>query len=224
MTVAHYGTPMRVLLSRIWLYLWRWKVVNNDPLPAKAVVIAAPHTSNWDFPITMAMAAVKGVDIKWLGKEQMFNKVLGPFFRAMGGISIARESPAGIVDDLASEFSRHDSLMMVVPAEGTRSPVEFWKSGFYRIAQQAQVPIVCAFVDKSTRSGGFGPVIVPSGDVKADMDIIREFYRDKSGLKADRFLEPRLKEEDRVASGDASGLDSADARNASSEVPSDSTD
>lgn len=187
---------MRLLLARCWLRLWRWTTV-QDPtaIPDRCVVIAAPHTSNWDFPITMAMAEVKGVPIRWLGKAQMFNPVLGPFFRWMGGISVQRSSPQGLVGDLAAEFDRHERLALVVPAEGTRDAVEFWKSGFYRIAQQAGVPIVCAFVDRSTRSGGFGPVIEPSGDVRADMDRIRAFYADKTGLKPNRFRTPRLREE-----------------------------
>ncbi len=100
--------------------------------------------------------------------------------------------------DLAAEFSRHDRLVLVVPAEGTRGAVDYWKSGFYRIAEQADVPIVCAFVDRSTRTGGFGPVIAPSGDVVADMDRIREFYAGKTGLKPDRFSMPRLHEEDQA--------------------------
>ncbi len=187
---------MRLALARAWLFLMRWTIVQQEPVPDRCVVIAAPHTSNWDFPVTMAMAEVKGVPIRWLGKAQMFNKVLGPFFRAMGGISVERSSPQGLVGDLADEFSRHDALALVVPAEGTREAVEYWKSGFYRIAQQAGVPIVCAFVDRSTRSGGFGPVITPSGDVRADMDLIRAFYADKRGLKPGRFNVPRLHEED----------------------------
>lgn len=187
---------MRLALARAWLFLMRWTIVQQEPVPDRCVVIAAPHTSNWDFPVTMAMAEVKGVPIRWLGKAQMFNKVLGPFFRAMGGISVERSSRQGLVGDLADEFTRHDALALVVPAEGTREAVEYWKSGFYRIAQQAGVPIVCAFVDRSTRSGGFGPVITPSGDVRADMDLIRAFYADKTGLKAGRFNVPRLREED----------------------------
>jgi 1-acyl-sn-glycerol-3-phosphate acyltransferase len=186
---------MRRLLARLWLALWRWTTVQQEPVPDRCVVIAAPHTSNWDFPVTMAMAEVKQVPIRWLGKAQMFNAVLGPFFRWMGGISVERSSPQGLVGDLAAEFDRHDRLALVVPVEGTRDPVEYWKSGFYRIAQQAGVPIVCAFVDRRTRSGGFGPVITPSGDVVADMDRIRAFYADKTGLKPDRFLTPRLREE-----------------------------
>lgn len=194
---------MRLALARVWLFLLRWTVVQQEPVPDRCVVIAAPHTSNWDFPVTMAMAEVESVPIRWLGKAQMFNKVLGPFFRAMGGISVQRSSPQGLVGDLAEEFSRHERLALVVPAEGTRDAVEYWKSGFYRIAQQAGVPIVCAFVDKATRSGGFGPVIVPSGDVRADMDLIRAFYADKTGLKPGRFSVPRLREEDAAITGGA---------------------
>ncbi len=191
-----YGGRVRKLLARIWLAIWRWKVVQQEPIPPKCVMIAAPHTSNWDFPITMAMAADHGIDIRWLGKSQMFVPVFGALFRWLGGISVERSSASGLVGDLAAEFSRHDELILVVPAEGTRSKVDYWKSGFYRIAEQAGVPIVCAFVDKATRSGGFGPVIMPSGDVTADMDLIRAFYADKTGFKPERFGVPRLREED----------------------------
>lgn len=187
---------MRLALARVWLFFMRWTTVQQEPVPDRCVVIAAPHTSNWDFPVTMAMAQVKGVPIRWLGKAQMFNKLSTPIFRAMGGISVERSSPQGLVGDLAAELGRHERLALIVPAEGTRTAVEYWKSGFYRIAQQADVPIVCAFVDRTSRSGGFGPVIHPSGDVVADMDLIRAFYADKTGLKPGRFNVPRLREED----------------------------
>ena len=193
---GRYGSRVRTLLSKIWLFLWRWKVTQAEPIPDRCVMIAAPHTSNWDFPITLAMAGVKGIDIRWLGKAQMFNPVLGPFFRALGGISVKRSSTNGLVGDLAAEFSRHERLALVVPAEGTRSAVEYWKSGFYQIAVQGDVPIVCAYVDRSTRTGGFGPVITPSGDIVADMDRIRAFYEGRTGLKPNRFNVPRLREED----------------------------
>lgn len=163
------------------------------------MLIAAPHTSNWDFPITMAMAGALGIDIRWLGKSQMFTKFSAPIFTALGGIPVERSASNGLVGDLAAEFSRHERLILVVPAEGTRTKVEYWKSGFYQIATQAEVPIVCAYVDRATRSGGFGLRLVPSGDVRADMDKIRDFYSDKTGLKPDRFATPRLREEDTTA-------------------------
>lgn len=159
-------------------------------------MIAAPHSSNWDFPLTLAIARLSGVKIQWLGKAQLFKGPMGPIMRRLGGVSIDRSAATGMVSSLAAEFAARDSLVLVVPAEGTRSKTEFWKSGFYRIAQEAKVPIVCAFVDSATRTGGFGPVIQPSGDLTADMDIVRAFYAGKVGLSKGRSGVPRLKEED----------------------------
>jgi len=159
-------------------------------------MIAAPHTSNWDFPLTLAIARVSGVRIRWLGKEELFRGPMGPVMRRLGGVSIDRSAPQGTVAALAEEFTKRDDLVLVVPAEGTRSKTEYWKSGFYRIAEAAGVPIVCAFVDRSTRTGGFGPVFGPSGDLRADMDVIRDFYRGKVGLKPSGGCEPRLREEE----------------------------
>ncbi|MFZ4719097.1 MAG: 1-acyl-sn-glycerol-3-phosphate acyltransferase [Ilumatobacteraceae bacterium] len=188
---------MTKLLARLWLRLWRWTTIPPDhPLPDRCVVIAAPHTTNWDFPITLAMAKVLGIRISWLGKDALFRGPMGPIMRWLGGVAIDRSAPGGMVASLADELNGREQLKLVVPAEGTRSRTEYWKSGFYRIAQAADVPIVLAFVDKSTRSGGFGPAITVTGDVKADMDLIRAFYEGKTGLKDNRFGPIRLKDED----------------------------
>lgn len=185
------------LIARAWLFLWRWKVVPPlEPVPAKCVMIAAPHSTNWDFPLTLAMANVSGVRIRWLGKDALFKGIMGPVMRRLGGVAIDRSAPGGMVAQLASEFAHHEDLVLVVPAEGTRSLTEHWKSGFYRIAEQAGVPIVCAFVDSASRTGGFGPVVTPSGDMRADMDVIRAFYVGKEGLRPNRFGPVRLREED----------------------------
>jgi len=184
------------LLARIWLFLWRWDTVARDqPVPARCVVIAAPHTTNWDFPITLAMAKVSGVRISWLGKEQLFRGPMGPIMRWLGGVAVDRSAAGGMVAALANELRTRDQLALVVPAEGTRSRTECWKSGFYRIAEVAEVPVVLAYVDRSTRSGGFGPAIEITGDMSADMDRIRAFYDGKTGLKAGRFGPVRLREE-----------------------------
>ena len=97
---------------------------------------------------------------------------------------------------LADEFAKHAELHLVVPAEGTRSRTDYWKSGFYRIALAANVPVLCAYVDGPTRSGGFGPVIHLTGNMSVDMDKIRAFYGDKDGLKPNRFGPVRLRDED----------------------------
>jgi 1-acyl-sn-glycerol-3-phosphate acyltransferase len=188
---------MITLIARLWLALWRWKVTTpQEPIPDRCVMIAAPHTTNWDFPLTLAMARVHGVKISWLGKQSLFRGPAGPIMRRLGGVAIDRSAPGGMVTSLAKEFVDRDRLVLVVPAEGTRSRTEHWKSGFYRIAEQSDVPIVCAFVDRRTRTGGFGPVITPSGDLTADMDRIRAFYAGKEGLKPGRFGPIRLKEEE----------------------------
>lgn len=188
---------MTTLLARFWLFLWRWKTVEPpEPVPAKCVMIAAPHTTNWDFPITLAMAKVSGVKISWLGKQSLFKGPMGPIMRRLGGVAIDRSAAGGMVASLAGLFATRDQLALVVPAEGTRSRTEYWKSGFYRIAERADVPIVLAFVDRATRSGGFGPAIRVTGDIPADMDAIRAFYAGKEGLRAGRFGPIRLREED----------------------------
>jgi 1-acyl-sn-glycerol-3-phosphate acyltransferase len=187
------------VLARVWLFLWRWETVApTTPIPRRCVVIAAPHTTNWDFPITLAMAKVSGIRISWLGKEQLFRGPMGPIMRWLGGVAVDRSAAGGMVATLANELRARDQLALVVPAEGTRSRTEYWKSGFYRIAERAEVPVVLAFVDRSSRSGGFGPAIDITGDVSADMDRIRAFYEGKTGLKADRFGPIRLREEDTI--------------------------
>jgi 1-acyl-sn-glycerol-3-phosphate acyltransferase len=184
----------------LWAKVRKFKVHPPElPIPAKCVVIAYPHTTNWDFPAALHVGTQSGVDIKWLGKRQLFRGPMGPIMRRLGGVSVERSANQGLVASLAAEFARVDSLALVVPAEGTRSKVEYWKSGFYRIAQAAGVPIVCAFVDGSTNSGGFGLVLTPTGDVKSDMDKIRAFYAGRTGLKPGNTTIPRLREEDEPA-------------------------
>jgi hypothetical protein len=159
-------------------------------------MIASPHTTNWDFPLTLASARVSGVRIQWLGKAALFRGPMGPIMRKLGGISVDRSGANGMVAALAGELTSRERLVLVVPAEGTRSRSEYWKSGFYRIAQQADVPIVCAYVDRATRTTGFGAVLRPTGDVRADMDVIRAVYEGKVGLKPAGTTPPRLREED----------------------------
>jgi 1-acyl-sn-glycerol-3-phosphate acyltransferase len=188
---------MLTFVARCWLFLWRWEAVAPPaPVPERCVMIAAPHTTNWDFPLTLAMARVSGVKISWLGKDSLFRGPMGPVMRRLGGVAIDRSAPGGMVAALAHELVSRDRLVLVVPAEGTRTYTEYWKSGFYRIAQEAGVPVLLGFVDKSTRSGGFGPAVPITGVVRTDMDVIRAFYAGKTGLRANRFGPVRLKEED----------------------------
>ena len=188
---------MLTLLARLWLKIWRYTAIEPpEPVPARCVMIAAPHTTNWDFPIMLALTKVLGVRVSWLGKRSLFKGPMGPLMRWLGGVSIDRSAPGGMVAALARELAGSERMVLMVPAEGTRSKTEYWKSGFYRIAVESQLPIVLAFVDSNTHTGGFGPSVMPSGDVAADMAKIRAFYEGMEGLKAGNFGPVRLKEEE----------------------------
>ena len=191
---------MRSFLGWLILRIGRYRLVNEAPDEPVMVLVAAPHTSNWDFPLMLAMAWRAGLSPKWLGKKELFSGPMGPVMRALGGVSVDRKAPGELVATLAESARSSSSLALVVPAEGTRSKGEYWKSGFLRIATEGEIPIVLSYLDGPTRTGGFGTTIRPSGDVSADMDIVRAFYADKGGVKPANRTEPRLREEDLPAS------------------------
>lgn len=160
------------------------------------MLIAAPHTSNWDLAYLLAFAELFGVRVSWLGKHTLFRPPLGFLMRRAGGIPVVRHQRGALVEQAAQLFAERDELALVVPAEGTRSAAAHWKSGFYHIARSAGVPIVCGYLDYARRRGGFGPTIVPTGDVAADMDRVRAFYADKTARYPEKFGPVRLREED----------------------------
>jgi len=166
----------RHLLGRAWLLVFGWKVEGPPPGVPKGVVVAYPHTSNWDFPFALAVAYYHDVDIRWLGKKQMFNFPFGWFFRWLGGIPVDRTKSTGLVDSVVDTIAQYDELCVVIPPEGTRGQSGRWKSGFYWIAVKAQVPIVLSFLDYSRKVGGIGTVFHPSGDLESDFVKIRDFY------------------------------------------------
>jgi 1-acyl-sn-glycerol-3-phosphate acyltransferase len=186
---------MRKLLARLFLHLTGWQAEGDRPQPRKYVLIAAPHTSNWDLAYLLAFAALFDVRISWMGKHTLFRPPMGWIMSWLGGIPIRRHERGNLVERMAGAFDEAESLTLVVPAEGTRGRVDHWKSGFYHVARMARVPIVLSYLDYARKRGGFGPAILPSGDLAADMDQIRAFYGDKVGKYPDLFGEIRLKEE-----------------------------
>lgn len=158
-------------------------------------MIAAPHTTNWDFPYLIALAAYFELQINWMGKHTLFKPPFGSVMRALGGIPVRRHKSENLVESLAKLFETYQDLGLVVPAEGTRDYVEYWKSGFYHIAREARVPIVMSYLDYAERRGGFGPAFHPSGDLRKDMDAVRAFYAGKQGKYPERFGLVRLREE-----------------------------
>lgn len=171
-------------LGRGILRLGRWKIVGEIPPIPKFVAVAAPHTSNWDFPVFMAVVGVLRVRVRFLGKHSLFKGPFGWLFYWLGGIPVERETgnAADIVDKACEAFRSRDNLILGLAPEGTRSKVDRWKTGFYRIALEAGVPIVLVFLDAKTRELGIGPTFHPTGDRDADMAQIRAFYADKQGI------------------------------------------
>jgi 1-acyl-sn-glycerol-3-phosphate acyltransferase len=183
-------------LALAFLKLTGWKIEGERPTPTSFVMIAAPHTSNWDFPYLLAFAAVFDLRISWMGKHALFTPPLGWIMRALGGVPIERHRTRKTVNVMAGAFAADPGLILVVPTEGTRARVDYWKSGFYHIAISAKVPIVASYLDFGQRRGGFGPPLEPSGDVVRDMQVLRDFYAPMAGKFADQFGPVRLREED----------------------------
>lgn len=179
-----------------FLWLMGWKAAGHVPSHIKkAVVICAPHTTNWDFPFAMAICWVKDVPFRFLAKDTIFKGLSGKVLRAMGGIPVNRRASTGLVDQVAEMFEQHEELLLLIAAEGSRSYRDYWKSGFYWMAVKAKVPILTGYVDFPRKKGGFGPLLEMSGDPVADMDQLREIYTGKVGRHPEKMGPIRLRAE-----------------------------
>ena len=155
----------------------------------KAVMIAAPHTSYWDFLYARGAFFIMGIPVKITIKKEVVNApVFGWFARQLGAIAIDRKPKAGnlrqklsMVDAMVSLLDNSDQLIMMVTPEGTRKYVKRWKTGFYRVAENAKVPIILGYLDYKNKIAGIGPVKWPTGDYDKDLKEIMDFYRDKQG-------------------------------------------
>lgn len=172
-------------LARFLLWLGGWKAVGPMPDVDKSVIVAAPHTSNWDVPLFVMTAFALDVPVSFLAKHTAFWWPLGLLLRAVGGVPINRGAPQGVVKQAVEAFARQEKLHLALAPEGTRRKVPYWKKGFYHIAREANVPIVMAYVDFRRRRVGVGPMLHPSGDIHADMAIIRQFYADVTARHPD---------------------------------------
>jgi 1-acyl-sn-glycerol-3-phosphate acyltransferase len=191
---------MRRLIARIFWTFSRWKLV-TEPAPSRpTLLIGAPHTSNWDFVLMLAIAWKLGVDFRWLGKKSLFAGWRGPIMRALGGIPVDRADASRVVDEIVARIRAGEVFSLVVTPDGTRGGNTRWKSGFYRIARDTDMPVTLGYVDRTTMTTGLGPTLSLTGDIPADMDRIRAFYADKAGFHPERRVEPRLSAEGGPAS------------------------
>lgn len=189
---------MRTTIAQKVLDFYGWKVEGEAPRARKYVLIAAPHTTNWDFVFTMCVARVLGVKMRFLAKKSLFRWPFNHFFEAFGGIAVDRSGGKNTVDAMIDLFSQYDDLALMIAVEGTRRRGERWKSGFYHVARGANVPVAMGWLDYERKRGGIGNLIHLTGDVKADMDEIRAFYAGVKGKFPEQFTPPRLAEEEDV--------------------------
>lgn len=174
--VPRRGGPIRRWLGRSALRLMGWRMVGALPDVPKCVVIAAPHTTNWDFIRGICLVFALSIDAKWIGKQELFRGPVGPVFRWLGGIPVNRQSPQGAVEDAVEAFRRRERLFLAIAPEGTRRRVERWKTGFYRIAEGAGVPIVLGFFDNERRRLGFAGVVEPAGEMATAVAALESRY------------------------------------------------
>lgn len=163
------------------LRLIGWTLDERLPSTTRYVLIGYPHTSNWDFILGMLAKWAMDLPLNWVAKHSMFWGPFKPMFIAMGGVPLNRAETKGFIHKNIELFEQRENFIIGIMPEGTRSKVDRWKTGFYHIAHGANVPIALGYFDYPSKTIGVGKVIQPSGDIEADFEIIKAFYRDKTG-------------------------------------------
>ncbi len=176
-------------LSKALLRLFGWRVQGRLPDLPKFVIVGAPHTSNWDFVMFLALAFVLEAKVRFMGKAELFRGPFGKFFRWCGGVPVDRSRSQGLVEQMVQAVRKADHFQLVITPEGTRSKVGEWKRGFHHIARSAGIPVVAGFVDSVSKTCGIGPTFALTDDIKADIGRIQAFFKDKTGIN------PRLTSE-----------------------------
>jgi 1-acyl-sn-glycerol-3-phosphate acyltransferase len=163
-------------LGRLMIRIRGWRLEGSVPNEPKMVLIVAPHTSNWDFLTGLWAKLALRLKANFLGKHTLFWWPFGVFLRSIGGIAVDRSHPGGVAERSARAFAERDQLILVVAPEGTRSKSEKWKSGFYRVAVAAGVPILLVAFDYPRKVIRLGPLFRPTGDYERDLAEIQAHY------------------------------------------------
>lgn len=171
---------MSKLLRRFIYWFYRrqgWSAYGEVPNVRKFVLIAAPHTSNWDFVYFIGLTAELSIMPYFMAKNSLFRWPFRRFMSDMGGVPVDRSSSKNYVQQMTQEFATRDEFMLTIAPEGSRDNNGKWKTGFYQIALAANVPFVIGMMDYGTKTGGLGPAMMPTGDYDADMAEVLKLYR-----------------------------------------------
>lgn len=178
-----WGSRLLKRIGRWYLDRGGWTIANRYPPLARSVMIVAPHSTNWDFPVGIATSWALDLRAAFVAKHTLFRWPLGPMMRWLGGIPINRSKSVGFVEKTAAMVNDLDQVALVITPEGTRKNVDRWKTGFYHIARATDLPIIPAYIDWGQRRVGFGDPFWPTGNLEADIDALRDFY---SGFRGRR--------------------------------------
>jgi 1-acyl-sn-glycerol-3-phosphate acyltransferase len=173
-------------LAYLWLWATGWRLEGEMPDLPKFIIVAAPHTSNWDLPNVLAAGLHFGLRIHWMGKQSIFKWPFGGFMRWLGGIAIDRSKSNNAVAQMIDEFNQRETLYLVISPAGTRTQSMDWKSGFYHIAHGANVPLVFGFMDYKNKAVGIKGMMRTTGDYAADLARIQAVYKDIEGKNPDK--------------------------------------
>ncbi len=181
-------------LARFILKIFGWRAELTVQMADKCVLVAAPHTTNWDFPLAILGMSAMGIKFNWVAKHTLFRWPFGFFMRLLGGISLDRKSGgAGFAIKAVETFHKLDRFVLAIAPEGTRHRTDYWKAGFYKIATKSNVPIALGYVDFKKKIIGIGKILMPSGNRDKDFVMIKDFYLDKSGKYSKKQGEIRLR-------------------------------
>lgn len=158
-----------------------WRLAGEFPDLPKLVAIAAPHSSNWDVIWGLLFKFGLRLDVHFVAKREAFFWPLGPLMRWFGGLPIDRRAARGVVGEMHRLFDSHERFWLAIAPEGTRKPVDHWKTGFWRIAREVGVPILPVYFHYPGKTIGLGPLFTPSDNMDADLAKIRDFYRSFRG-------------------------------------------
>ena len=173
--------PTRIAKLILKMVGWTYQAKSEDA--NKFVLIASPHTSNWDGFYMLVICAAMNQDIQWIVKDNIFKPPFSWILKKLGGIPVDRSKRSHFTTQIAKIFAENEQLAIAIAPEGTRSRREYWRTGFYYMALEAKVPIAFGFLDYENKRGGIGPLLYPTGDIEADFEKIREFYKDIVGRK-----------------------------------------
>jgi 1-acyl-sn-glycerol-3-phosphate acyltransferase len=177
-------------VARVLFYgfyrLLGWRVLGEAPADKKLVIIAAPHETNWDLTQMLGIAFYYRIPVRWMGKKSLGEGTFGWLMRWWGLLPVERGASTNLVEQVALAFAQTDEMALVIAPEGTRADVKAWKTGFYNIALEAEVPVALGFIDYDKKFGGIDGTLVPCGDYEADMHTVAEYY----SRRVSRFNHP----------------------------------